>query len=535
MNQRIQRSMGSRTMLFLATGALLASSGRAQDVIPSSVDIRLAQGPAGDQVQVQLMAHSTAPFTGVLSAITASIRYNDASGSTLGAGSSFCTAWSSFAPSGVVTNMGNAYRTYNGFGLSRLDQAAGGGGCAVTIPQETWFTISTITVGGTACTSFTLGNDGYTQANNRNYYISMNGVDVTGNIVGGAVTAGGGCAYDCLGVPGGPALPGTPCDDGDPNSSNDVYGTNCQCSGTCDQEAFKLDITPDANGDEITWALTRANGTPVATGGPYPSATSGVVLHEQVCLSAGCYKFTLTDAGGDGIPGGGYQVRDGQGNRLIDADGGFTATSAIGASFCLPASSVTVNASSCDNMAFTNGSSVVVDAVPGATSYQFWFFDPHGGLQKKITRPGTVFTVPPGMNLPDGRWMNVRVRAQVAAAWSEYGPACVLVLADPPGMQLGGGPGASEQFVDAERRLWPNPVEDGRLNVDLTGLRGADQHIRLDIQDIYGKQVLGREFSNSGDRFTTLLELPGGMAEGVYLVYITINDESTVQRLNVLR
>ena len=36
---------------------------------------------------------------------------------------------------------------------------------------------------------------------------------------------------DCLGVPGGSALPGTTCDDGDPLTGNDIYQGDCSCSG----------------------------------------------------------------------------------------------------------------------------------------------------------------------------------------------------------------------------------------------------------------------------------------------------------------
>lgn len=40
---------------------------------------------------------------------------------------------------------------------------------------------------------------------------------------------------DCLGVPGGPALPGTPCNDNDPNTVNDTWNANCICAGTAVQ------------------------------------------------------------------------------------------------------------------------------------------------------------------------------------------------------------------------------------------------------------------------------------------------------------
>lgn len=36
---------------------------------------------------------------------------------------------------------------------------------------------------------------------------------------------------DCEGIPGGAALPGTPCNDGDPNTGNDQWGQDCVCAG----------------------------------------------------------------------------------------------------------------------------------------------------------------------------------------------------------------------------------------------------------------------------------------------------------------
>ncbi|MBS1547790.1 MAG: hypothetical protein JSU02_10530, partial [Bacteroidetes bacterium] len=204
---------------------------RAQtDVFPSSVDIRMIQGATADQIKVQLMIHSTAPFGGILSALTVTIRYDAASGASLGAGTSFCTAWSSFTPSPVVVNNGIAYRTYNGFGVNRLEDAAFDGGCDTVLTPEQWFTITTIPVSGN-CTAFTLGNDAWTAQNNRNYYLSMGGFNLTGQVVGGPVGAGA-CGTDCLGVPGGTALPGTPCDDGNSNTINDTWTADCQCIGS---------------------------------------------------------------------------------------------------------------------------------------------------------------------------------------------------------------------------------------------------------------------------------------------------------------
>ncbi|MBK9701709.1 MAG: hypothetical protein IPO79_16930, partial [Flavobacteriales bacterium] len=36
---------------------------------------------------------------------------------------------------------------------------------------------------------------------------------------------------DCLGVPGGSALPGTACNDNNANTGNDTWDANCVCAG----------------------------------------------------------------------------------------------------------------------------------------------------------------------------------------------------------------------------------------------------------------------------------------------------------------
>ncbi len=40
-----------------------------------------------------------------------------------------------------------------------------------------------------------------------------------------------GTVFDCFGMPNGPAVPGSPCDDGNAATQNDVYLANCQCAG----------------------------------------------------------------------------------------------------------------------------------------------------------------------------------------------------------------------------------------------------------------------------------------------------------------
>ncbi|MBK9597438.1 MAG: T9SS type A sorting domain-containing protein [Flavobacteriales bacterium] len=278
---------------------------QAQDVIPSSADIRLVQGTTGDQLLVQMKIHSTSDFGGILSALTVTIRYDASSGMAIGGGTSFCSAWSAFSPSPVVLNGGLAYRTYNGFGINRLEDPVFDGGCGISLVPEEWFTITTIPVAGEGCTEFILGNDAFTQLSNRNYYVSMGGHNVTGQVLDGPVN-GGNCAPDCLGIPGGTALPGTPCDDLDPGTFDDTWGANCVCTGTtgcvpptitgtstnspiCSSNGLNLAVTATGSGP-LSYAWTGAGSY-----SPNPTSASVTVTG----AATGPYQVTVSNTCGD--------------------------------------------------------------------------------------------------------------------------------------------------------------------------------------------------------------------------------------------
>src|SRR5690606_29657386 len=199
---------------------------------------------------------------------------------------------------------GVAYRTYNGFGINRLEDPVFDGGCATTIPAGTWFTITAIPVSGGGCTGFTLGNDAFTLAENRDYYISMAGLDITGQVLGGALPAGN-CTPDCLGVPGGTALPGIACDDGDPLTTNDTWSADCVCTGTAVCIPPSITATssdsPICAGDDLNLGATASGTAPLAyawtgTGTFSPSAAAQNVT--VAGAATGNYQVAVTNACG---------------------------------------------------------------------------------------------------------------------------------------------------------------------------------------------------------------------------------------------
>ncbi len=71
---------------------------------------------------------------------------------------------------------------------------------------------------------------------------------------------------DCLGVPGGPSIPGSACDDADPCTINDVYSSDCACSGTLNSSDLDSDGVPDCADDCPT--VPGQIGSPCDDGNP---------------------------------------------------------------------------------------------------------------------------------------------------------------------------------------------------------------------------------------------------------------------------
>ncbi len=179
-----------------------------------------------------------------------------------------------------------------------------------------------------------------------------------------------------------------------------------------------------------------------------------------------------------------------------------------------------------------NNSFIYATPVVGATEYQFHIFNLAEGYDQTFIRNTYILqlkwnidTAPPLVN---GSTYNVEVNVKVNTLYSGFcGNSCTVTIDNSlPSMEQVGLP---------EATLWPNPVRDGQVNLSIGDLTDPEQRIVVDIMDIYGKHVFAQEFNNRGSRFSTLLQLPGEVASGVYLVNITANGRKTVQRLNLMR
>lgn len=103
---------------------------------------------------------------------------------------------------------------------------------------------------------------------------------------------------------GGPDCPPCPtCFDGIQNGDEtgiDCGGSDCDACPCFDVEVI-VNITLDDYPEETSWEFINDADEVVASGGTYGNEPTGSTLNIEVCLTAGCYDFTINDTYGDGI------------------------------------------------------------------------------------------------------------------------------------------------------------------------------------------------------------------------------------------
>jgi len=296
---------------------------------------------------------------------------------------------------------------------------------------------------------------------------------------------------------------GSPCNDGNAATILDQINGSCTCAGTACTETVNFELNMDMNGSQISWQIAQeGTGTVVCSGGVSPAYPDNVPfpIVESCCLPVGCYTLEVYDSAGDGIVGGGYQLREGgsNGRRIIDNRGNF-ATGTIsslpgGQDFCVPLGQDALLFSSCDKLDWVNYKYLVVHANPSVSAewvtgapnslqpansgYEFWIFDPNGTYSYRRFRshqvsdgfsPATAnrachmklnawINAGPSPHVPAGLLLNVRVRGRVNGTNLPFGPTCTMKIdaarASCPLTNLQDDPANPSDFSCGVTRTW---------------------------------------------------------------------------------
>ncbi|MBS1939248.1 MAG: T9SS type A sorting domain-containing protein [Bacteroidetes bacterium] len=194
---------------------------------------------------------------------------------------------------------------------------------------------------------------------------------------------------------------GTPCDDGNPNTINDLYTASCQCIGTpiagpCTGDQVVVRIAADNNAAQLSWEITNGN-TTIASG-ILAAGNNNSVVNTTACLgnAPACYGFRLHDSFGDGIANGGWELRTTTGGLILKdsfSSGSVSpanppATAAYGSahSFCLPLGPANIETARCGVFNYALGNKIFANKVTGATQYEFEFTDPDAGFMRRVVR-----------------------------------------------------------------------------------------------------------------------------------------------------
>lgn len=224
----------------------------------------------------------------------------------------------------------------------------------------------------------------------------------------------------------------------------------------CLLNEVELTMTTDASADQLSWSIVIGNTqTVVCSGSGLPASTT---FTATCCLADGCYDLQVLDSFGDGIAGGGFVLRDGNGERIIDNSNNgasFTSLSKAPLGFCLPLGGDRLSAASCDQLAIAPTGAITAEVNPAVSAqynvtnntsgYQFWIRNPHGGYNRRVFLAHNTGNGPAGatrcatlklsslttLPVPANVLLNVHVRSRVAGVYAEFGPACQLKVAVP--------------------------------------------------------------------------------------------------------
>jgi hypothetical protein len=206
--------------------------------------------------------------------------------------------------------------------------------------------------------------------------------------------------------------------------------------------ALVVRINTDANASQISWEIKDGANATVASGSPVGNNTQ---VDETLCLSnanGDCYTLELMDSFGDGITGGGWELRTTDGKTILkdSFSGGSvspaspTLTPAYGSGhpFCLPLGPATLKSTECGLFNNTLNNRIYANPMPGATQYEFQFLDPDAGYVRSIIKPsasmlfidmgGSVNPLVPGVHY----FVRIRTNAGGPLASAKYGPGCEM-------------------------------------------------------------------------------------------------------------
>lgn len=192
-----------------------------------------------------------------------------------------------------------------------------------------------------------------------------------------------------------------------------------------------------------------------------------------------------------------------------------------------------------------NAGKIWAEPLAGANRYRFEFSYPAESYTRTITLNTYVLQLNAWQTNPllcGTVEYNVRVQASFdgGATYCPYGAACTVEITNDAPNPCTGAPAFSAGSLNittadaGHLTMYPNPVVGGRITVQLAQLPETIASVQFDVVDLFGKQVQTQTIATGGaEEISSVIELPSGIATGVYLVTVTAGDARYVERLVV--
>ena len=133
--------------------------------------------------------------------------------------------------------------------------------------------------------------------------------------------------------------------------------------------------------------------------------------------------------------------------------------------------------------------------------------------------------------LPKNLELNARINA-IGPGWSTgYGPTCTITIAGNENRSL---QEISDVSAGDDQRIeiWPNPIEDGQLNLSIVGLSDEVNTVEITVLDAFGQRVMAQVLPVADGNTNAILDL-GNIADGMYLLRAASGDEVFSRRMVV--
>jgi hypothetical protein len=183
-----------------------------------------------------------------------------------------------------------------------------------------------------------------------------------------------------------------------------------------------------------------------------------------------------------------------------------------------------------------NGNGVFTDAGDQANAYHWRITGPGGYLKDAWTTSyslGLNWITQP-MNVPGV--YQVQVEVQVGGVWRGFcGPTCAVTIATGPAQASVRAAWVGATGAEGVLQVWPNPVSDGRIHLQVDGLPADAGVVNVELFDATGRKVSASREAASASSYQGVMELDGSFGAGLYIVRLTAGGHAYTQRVVVRR